>query len=303
MTPHSCIVVLISPCPSAVYSRYMTPRNPLVSTDWLQEKLGTGDSIVVLEVSSRRSLPETSIDRHVPGARFVYWKDLCWDDSDRQFPSPEQMAGRLSALGVADDTTIAVIGDPFQYGTYAYWVLTMAGQESRTVLVDGGRATWIAEGHDLGMAASDVAKGDLTPGELDESSRMGRNQVLERLNDPEVCLLDVRSAEEYKGERVSPSWFEVDHGAERHGRIPGAVHLHYANLLRDDGTFLDPDSLQAQFDEVTAPTTEVVCYCRLSHRATLAWFALTRILHYPAVRIYDGSWTEWGTIVGYPIER
>jgi thiosulfate/3-mercaptopyruvate sulfurtransferase len=281
----------------------MTNPTPLVSTAWLQEKLDTDDSIVVLEVSSRRALPETSTDRHVPGARFVFWKDLCWHDSDRQFPSPEQMAGRLSALGVADDTTIAVVGDPFQYGTYAYWALTMAGQESRTVLVDGGRETWLAEERYLGGAATDVAEGHLTPGELDESSRMGRSQVRDRLNDPDVCLLDVRSPEEYSGERVSPSWFEVDYGAERHGRIPGAVHLYYADLLRNDGTFLDRDALQARFERVTADTTEIVSYCRLSHRATLAWFALTRILDHPAVRIYDGSWTEWGTIVGFPVER
>jgi thiosulfate/3-mercaptopyruvate sulfurtransferase len=123
------------------------------------------------------------------------------------------------------------------------------------------------------------------------------------LDDPTVCLLEARSPEEYRGDRVSPDDFEVDHGAERRGRIPGAVHLYYQELLRDDGTLLDRDALAARFDQVLGDATQVGSYCRLSHRATLTWFALTRILDHPSARVYDGSWTEWGSIVGYPIER
>jgi thiosulfate/3-mercaptopyruvate sulfurtransferase len=281
----------------------MTRRNPLVSTAWLQEKLESDDSVVVVEVSSNDAPEEATGSQHVPEARFAFWKDLCWSDTDRQFPSPEEMAQRLSVLGITDDSTIALVGDPFQYGTYAYWVLTMTGQESRTVLVDGGRPKWLAEGRDLGMVADDVIEGHLTPGEPDESCRIGRRGVLDRISDPNVMLLDVRSAEEYNGERVSPSWFEVDYGAERRGRIPGATHLYYGDLLREDSTFQDRGELEARLGQPSSETAETVTYCRLSHRATLAWFALTRILDRPAVRVYDGSWTEWGSIVGYPIER
>ncbi len=280
----------------------MTRLNPLVSTAWLQEKLDSDDSVVVVEVSSNDAPEEATGLQHVPGARFAFWKDLCWSETDRQFPSPEEMAQRLSALGITNDSTIALVGDPFQYGTYAYWVLTMTGQESRTVLVDGGRPKWLAEGRALGAVANDVSEGHLTPGDLDESCRLGRRGVLERLADPNVRLLDVRSAEEYNGERVSPSWFEVDYGAERRGRIPGAAHLYYLDLLREDGTFQGPGELEARFGQPSPETTETVTYCRLSHRATLAWFALTRILDRPDVRVYDGSWTEWGSIVGFPIE-
>ena len=288
---------------SIVYCRFVTRSNPLVSTDWLQEKLETDDSVIVLEISSSDT-PEVAVgEQHVPGARFAFWKDLCWSDTDREFPSPEEIAQRLSALGISDHHTIALVGDPIQYGTYAYWVLTMAGQESRTVLVDGGRAKWIAEGRDLGTVANDVTKGQLTPGEPDESCRLGRRGVLDHLGDPSVLLLDVRSPEEFNGERVSPSWFEVDYGAERRGRIPGATHLYYGDLLRDDGTFQDPGELDVLLAPPSGELSETVTYCRLSHRATLAWFALTRILDRPAVRVYDGSWTEWGSIVGYPIER
>jgi thiosulfate/3-mercaptopyruvate sulfurtransferase len=281
----------------------VTKSIALVSTAWLQEKLETDDSVVVLEVSSDDSPEVAAGEDHVPGARFAFWKDLLWSDTDRQFPSPEVLAQRLSAMGISDGHTIAIVGDPVQYGTYAYWVLSMAGLESRTVLVDGGRAKWIAEGRDLAAVANDVSEGHLTPGSADESCRIGRAGVRDLLGDPSVRLLDVRSAEEFRGERVSPSWFEVDYGAERRGRIPGATHLYYGDLLHDDGTFRDPDELESLLAPPAADITETVTYCRLSHRATLAWFALTRILDRPAVRVYDGSWTEWGSIVGYPIER
>lgn len=277
--------------------------SPLVSTDWLQDKLGTDDSVFVLEVSSNEAPDAALGEGHVPGAHFAFWKDLLWSETDRQFPSPEELAKRLSAIGVSDHHTIALVGDPIQYGTYAYWVLTMAGQESRTVLVDGGQATWIAEGRALGAASNDVVEGHVTPGDADESCRVGRRGVLDRLDDPNVLLLDVRSAEEFRGERVSPSWFEVDYGAERRGRIPGANHLYYGELLRDDGRFQDPDVLDSLLSLPEDGPSETVTYCRLSHRATLAWFAMTRILDRSDVRVYDGSWTEWGSIVGYPIER
>jgi len=281
----------------------MSKPNSLVSTSWLQQQIRGGGSTVVLEVLSDPDLPDEPGDHHIPGARSVFWKDLCWHDSDRQFPTPDEMAQRLAALGISDSDTIAVVGEPFQYGAYAYWVLTMTGQESRTVYVDGGRETWLAEGRELGPSARDVVPGHVTAGDLDETSRLGRRDVLARLDDPGVLLIDVRSPEEFSGERVSPDTFEIDYGAERLGRIPGAVHLYYLDLLDEDGTFLDREALSARFKQLPIDVEEIVLYCRLSHRATLAWFALTRILDYSNVRVYDGSWTEWGTIVGYPVER
>jgi len=140
-----------------IWGGLVAQSNPLVSTAWLQDRLGD-DSVVVVEVSSRQSLPESSEERHIPGARFIYWRDLCWDDTERRFPSPEQMAQRLSTLGISDDTTIAIVGDPIQYGTYAFWVFAMTGHEFRTVLVDGGRQTWIAEGRPLGPEVIDIAE-------------------------------------------------------------------------------------------------------------------------------------------------
>ena len=281
-----------------------TRPGPLVSAEWLEAHLGDPD-LVVLEISS--SLPDEArwFERHIPGSRYVYWKDLCWDDTDREFPSPEEMAARLGALGVGDDTVAVLAGDPIQFATYAYWVATMAGLEERVTVLDGGSRTWIAEGR----PSTDADPGPptarpLTPGTADVTMRVGRDDVLARLGAPDRALVDLRSDEEYAGERVSPDWYPVDYGAERKGRIPGALHLYYRRLLDPDERFLSRDEIEAAFADIGATRDrEVVTYCRLSHRASLGWFALTRLSDRSAVRVYDGSWTEWGSIVGVPIDR
>jgi thiosulfate/3-mercaptopyruvate sulfurtransferase len=128
--------------------------------------------------------------------------------------------------------------------------------------------------------------------------------VLDAMREGRSRILDLRSAEEYRGERVAPLSAPFDHGAERRGRIPGARHLPHDRLLREDGTFRPVEELRRSFDEVgVGPDDEVIAYCRLSHRASMGWFALTELLGHERVRVYDGSWTEWGSIVGVPIER
>jgi thiosulfate/3-mercaptopyruvate sulfurtransferase len=277
----------------------MTRTSPLVTTDWLADHLDD-DDVVVLEVSSEEA---RSAGDHIPGTRHVFWKDLCWHDTDRDFPSSAVMAQRLAALGVTDDSTIAIVGDPVQFGTYAYWVLAMTGHDANAVFVDGGRERWLTEGRALGDEIIRPASTGLSIPEPDPSVRIGRDLLRDRLGDDKLLLLDARSPEEYAGERVSPTWFEIDYGAERKGRIPGAEHLYYQEILNEDSTLLDPAQLAARFGEFPIDDSDVVLYCRLSHRATLMWFALTRVLNHDDVRVYDGSWTEWGTIVGFPIER
>lgn len=278
-------------------------NRPLVSTQWLADHLDD-PGVVILELSIDPLDQAAYGSGHIPGAHFVYWKDLLWHDSDREFPSPEVLAERLRALGVSDTTTVALVGDPFQFAAYAYWVMTMSGQEGRCRLVDGGRRTWVAEQRPLTTQIPEAPVGNLTPGAVDSGPRIGRDEVRAGLGPGGPLLIDMRSPEEYRGERVSPPWLAFDHGAERRGHIPGARNLFIDNVLTDTGTLLPPDELRERFEAVgVTDHTEIVTYCRLSHRGSLAWFILTRLLHEPNVRVYDGSWTEWGSIVGFPVEQ
>ena len=280
----------------------MSETSPkLVSPSWLLERLDD-PAITVLEISSD---PEAKayLKGHVPGAIFSFWKDLLWHETDREFVSSSELSSRLGEIGVSTDSTLVICGDPVQYGTYALWVMTMAGVKDVRIL-DGSRTRWIDDGNPLeteGISREPIDNGSLDPS---IATRIGRDKVLQKINNPDTVLLDVRSPEEYRGERVSPPG-GFDHGAERKGRIPGAVHLFFRELLNDDDTFISKEKLERKFSEVGVKKSsgkDIVSYCRLSHRATLSWFAMSEILGIEKAQIYDGSWTEWGSIVGFPIE-
>jgi len=274
----------------------------LVTTAWLAERLDD-TSVRVIEIGATGDDVEYRAG-HIPGAIHFFWKDLCWHDTDREFVTPGEMADRLGAVGIGPSTTLVLYSDRVQYGTYGFWALTMAGHRNLKLL-DGSRTKWVSEGRPLTTEFQQFEAVPYPPPSADASSCVGRDNVLDNLGSEDRLLLDVRSPEEYSGERVMPPP-GFDHGAERTGRIPGAVHLFYRDLVNDDDTYLSPDQLRDRFNTAGAApdqTREVVTYCRLSHRATLAWFAMTRILGWDHVRIYDGSWTEWGSIVGFPIEK
>ena len=279
----------------------MSETSPkLVSPSWLLERLDD-PAITVLEISSD---PEAKayLKGHVPGAIFSFWKDLLWHETDREFVSSSELSSRLGEIGVSTDSTLVICGDPVQYGTYALWVMTMAGVKDVRIL-DGSRTRWINDGNPL--ETEGISREPINNGSLDPSiaTRIGRDEVLQKINNPDTVLLDVRSPEEYRGERVSPPG-GFDHGAERKGRIPGAVHLFFRELLNDDDTFISKEKLERKFSEVGVKKSsgkDIVSYCRLSHRATLSWFAMSEILGIEKAQIYDGSWTEWGSIVGFPI--
>ena len=280
----------------------MSETSPkLVSPSWLLERLDD-PAITVLEISSD---PEAKayLKGHVPGAIFSFWKDLLWHETDREFVSSSELSSRLGEIGVSTDSTLVICGDPVQYGTYALWVMTMAGVKDVRIL-DGSRTRWINDGNPLeteGLSREPIDNGSLDPS---IATRIGRDEVLQKINNTDTVLLDVRSPEEYRGERVSPPG-GFDHGAERKGRIPGAVHLFFRELLNDDDTFISKEKLERKFSEVGVKKSsekDIVSYCRLSHRATLSWFAMSEILGIEKAQIYDGSWTEWGSIVGFPIE-
>ncbi|HVA31569.1 MAG TPA: sulfurtransferase [Gaiellaceae bacterium] len=274
--------------------------SPLVGAEELAARLGE-PGLVVLEVSLDPS-DAAFREAHVPGSRWAWWKALLWHETDRRFPEPGILAARLGALGVSDGDTLVLVGDPIQFGTYAYWVLHLLGRHDVAVL-DGGRARWTAGGFPVETGgARPASRAAHAAGEADFSAVVGRDGVLAALGG-EPVILDFRTPEEYAGERVSPASAPIDHGAERKGRIPGARHLYYERLLAADGTFRPVDELASVFAEAgVGPDDEVMAYCRLSHRASLGWFVLTRLLGRERVRVYDGSWTEWGSMVGMPVE-
>ena len=277
--------------------------SPLVTAAWLDDHLAD-PNLRIIEVCSRND--DTAYrEGHIPGATWVYWKSACWHETDCQLISSEAMARMFGSTGIGPDTTVVLYGDPVQFGTYAFWAFTMAGHRDLRLL-DGARRKWFAEGRPLTHEVPHFAAVAYPPPAGTSSTRVDRDNVRDNLKKPDRLLLDVRSPEEYEGKRVADYSFAFDHGAERAGRIPGAVHLYFRRFLNEDDSFKSPDDIRAVLAAAgiaPAQFDEVVCYCRLSHRATLAWVALAHVLGLGNVKIYDGSWTEWGSIVGFPIER
>ena len=276
---------------------------PLVSTQWLEDHLADPD-LRIIEVCNLDD-DKTYNEGHIPGAIWLYWKSACWHESDRQFVTPAAMAQRFGGMGIGPQSTVVVYGDPVQFGSYAFWTFTMAGH-AKLRLLDGGRRKWVIEGRPLSHTVPRFPPVDYPAPTENQSMRVGRRNVRDNLQSPQRLLLDVRSPEEYKGERVSDYSFPVDHGAQRTGRIPGAVHLYFKELLNADDSFKSAEELRRVLAAAgVAPEKfdDIVCYCRLSHRATIAWIAMSQILGHANIKIYDGSWTEWGSIVGYPIEK
>ena len=277
--------------------------SPIISTEWLTDRL-LEPSIKVIEVSAKKSEEADYAESHIPGAINFWWKDLCWHETDRQFVTPEQLAQRLGEVGISDEDRLVLYGEPVQYGTYAFWALTMAGHPNLLVL-DGGRTKWLAEDQPITSSVPETEPVDYEVQAPKDWMRLGRDNIRDNLGKGRRLLLDMRSPEEYSGERVL-EFGQFDHGAERGGHIPGARHLFFKELINEDDTFKSADELKAKFDAAGVDpdkVDEIVCYCRLSHRATLAWTAMTFILGYEGVKIYDGSWTEWGSIVGFPVEK
>jgi len=274
----------------------------LVSTDWVAAHLD--DPSVRLVESDEDPLLYAS--GHVPGAVEVDWTRDLNDPLRRDYLNDGRFAELMRRIGVTPDTTLVFYGDKNNWwACYAYWVFQLFGHGNARIM-DGGRLKWEKEGRPTTREVPSYACTDYpVPHRDDTRIRVFRDQVLRHVAEKAGPLIDVRSPPEYSGERMHMPEYPNE-GALRGGHIPGAANVPWARAINpDDGTFKTADELRSIYEGEAKlrEGDDVVVYCRIGERSSHTWFVLTNLLGYRRVRNYDGSWTEWGNLVGAPIEK
>jgi len=272
----------------------------LVETGWVEDALGD-PGLCLVEVDE----DTTSHTRgHVPGALAWHWRDDLRHPLRRDMVDQDAVTALLRRSGVGPETTVVLYGGNANwFAAYAYWLLRQRGFD-RVRLMDGGRRKWELEGRRLTRTTREVPHaepGPLAP--VREELRAGRDLVLARLDDPGTVLVDVRAPAEFHGEMLAPPHLPQEQ-AQVPGHIPGAVNVPWFASVREDGAFRTRDELRAVFDHAgVTPDKECIVYCRIGERGSHTWFVLHELLGYPAVRHYDGAWTEYGSLIGVPVAR
>ena len=278
----------------------MSRSESLVSTDWLAENADTAD-IRIIEVDEDTDAYGVS---HIPGSIAWHWSADLHDRPRRELISQDQVAALLAKSGVGPATTVVLYGGNNNwFAAYAYWTLKYRGFD-RVKLVDGGRKKWEAENRPQTTDVPHVAPAD--PGALGPERpelRAFRDEVLSTLDDGAHARVDVRSPAEYTGELVAPAHLPQEQ-AQVPGHIPGSANVPWALAAREDGSFKSDDELRELYGGVgVTADKQVTAYCRIGERSSHTWFVLHELLEYPNVRNYDGSWTEYGSLVGVPVAR
>ncbi|HSE65782.1 MAG TPA: sulfurtransferase [Gemmatimonadales bacterium] len=273
----------------------------LVSTDWVAERLNDR-SVRLIESNEDLLLYDTG---HIPGAVKIDWVNDLNDPVQRDYLDRARFQALLRAKGIDADTTVVFYGDKNNWwATYAFWVFRLFGLE-RLRLMDGGRARWVDEGRPLTTDVPSYPAGNITVGERDDRAiRAFREDVLAHVT-KKGKLVDVRSPEEYRGERLHMPDYPNE-GALRGGHIPGARSIPWARAVDPDThVFRTAAELKRLYveEQGLGPQDDVIAYCRIGERSSHSWFALTYLLGFEMVRNYDGSWTEWGNSVRVPIEK
>jgi len=270
----------------------------LVDTEWLAERLDD-DSIRIVEVDED---PSRYSSRHVPGAIGLDWRHDLQDRVRRDLLGPEAFAELVGSRGISREHTVVLYGDRHNwFAAYAFWYFRYYGHDSIRLL-DGGRDRWIAERRPTTSDPVAYPRLDYAPAAGDESIRARRDEV-EAAIGTATRLVDVRTPLEFSGELIAMTGYEQE-GAQRGGHIPGAVLVQWSDAVAEDGTILPAESLRRLYEGagVIGAGAPVIAYCRIGERSAHTWFVLSELLGVPDVKNYDGSWAEWGNLIGVPIE-
>ena len=277
---------------------YAHPES-LVSTDWVAEHGGDAN-VRLVEVDVDTAAYEQG---HIAGSVGWNWQSQLQQPVRRDLASKEEIEQLMGGSGIGNDTTVVVYGDNNNwFAAWAFWQLKYYGHADARIM-NGGRARWEAEGRPMTTDVPSHAARDYTASEGDQSIRAYRDQVLSLVNAGSVSLVDVRAPAEYSGELLAPANLPQE-GSQRGGHIPGAANIPWGQAVAEDGTFKTADALRELYDgNGIDGSRETIAYCRIGERSSHTWFVLTQLLGIRNVRNYDGSWTEWGSIVGAPIEK
>ncbi len=279
-------------------SDVLTDTQLLVTTDWAANHL-SDEGVRFVEVDVNTKAYDSG---HIPGSVGWNWKTQLQDQLRRTIASKEDFENLLKESGINNDTTIILYGDNNNwFAAWAYWLLKYYGHEDVRIL-DGGRKKWEAENRELTTDEPDYESTDYTISGERKEYRAFRDDIVQRLNQDDFGLVDVRSPDEFTGKILAPPG--LDELSQRPGHIPGASNIPWSKAVNEDGTFKSKEELKEIYsNEGITPDKEIIAYCRIGERSAHSWFVLNELLDFPTVRNYDGSWTEWGNLIDAPIER
>jgi thiosulfate/3-mercaptopyruvate sulfurtransferase len=270
----------------------------LVDTDWLEKHLDD-ENVRVIDVDEDTEAYDKG---HIPGALGWNWSNDLHTAVGREYVDQAGLSELLSDAGVGPDTTVVLYGGNNNwFAAYAYWILRLRGFDS-VKLLNGGRKKWELESRELTQdVPSFPASGYRVSGLERPEIRAMRDEVIAKIGS-DSRLVDVRSPEEFRGEKLAPDHLPQEQ-SQVPGHIPGAANIPWVQAANDDGTFKSADELRELYQaQGITPDREVIAYCRIGERSSHTWFALQELLGYERVRNYDGSWTEYGSLVGAPVE-
>ena len=271
----------------------------LIETDWLAEQLDD-PAVRIIEVDEDITAYGQG---HIKNALAWNWNTDLHAPVVRDYVDQDGLSHLLRQAGVGPDTTVVLYGGNNNwFAAYAYWLLRYLGFGA-VKLLNGGRKKWELEGRELTQETPSFATTEITvSGAVLEDIRALRGEVLSEVQEGGASFVDVRSPEEYRGELLAPAHLPQEQ-AQVPGHIPGAANVPWVKATNDDGTFKSADELEQLYQEAGITSdTEVIAYCRIGERSSHTWFALQELLGYPNVKNYDGSWTEYGSLVAVPVE-